>query len=64
MWGSLRLAPIMSTSASSELLDKLDELLTTAPSLPCYSDDLNDPDYTLQHEQYHKVSIDLLSLLF
>ena len=46
---------IMSTSASSQLLDKLDELLTTAPSLPCYSDDLNDPDYTLQQEQFHKV---------
>ena len=38
------------------LLDRLDRLLAEVPASPCYAEDLNDPDYTLQHEQFDQVS--------
>ena len=37
------------------LLERLDSLLADTPSSAGYSNGLNDPEYTLQHEQFHQV---------
>ena len=37
------------------LLDRLDRLLAEVPASPPYGEDLNDPDYAVQHEQCHQV---------
>ena len=39
------------------LLDRLDHLLAEVPASPSCTEDLNDPDCTLQHEQWQKVKI-------
>ena len=38
-----------------QILEELDKLLETNPLLPSYSDGMNDPDYTIQHEHMRQL---------
>ena len=45
-------------SSPEALLDRLDRLLAASdvPASPSFAEDLNDSDYTLQHEEYRQVN--------